>query len=525
MGNRTLKAGLFAALATGALWVLPMTVCAALVFPEGISTDGKSLAGKTWEDALHTAEEKVKKQADVSVALTIEDKKAETTARELGIHWSNQEEAEKELKSYVGGSLIRQYMNKKDLEKTPVDVTVQTAADPDKIRAFVDTHCDGVLAQPQDASIRRENGAFVITESVLGKVVDADATASALNTAFEGLKDSIGEISVQAVIKEEQPKITSDDLKTIEDVLGTCTTDFSSSGAARSTNLAVGAGKINGRVLMPGEVISGYECLQPFTLENGYKTAAAYENGQVVDSIGGGVCQIATTLYDAALQAEMEIVQRQNHSMIVGYVKPSMDAAIAGTYKDIKIKNNYSTPVYIEGYTSGKKLTFTLYGKETRPSDRQVEYVSETVGTTDPGEPQLITDNSLAPGARVKVQSAHTGYKSRLWKVVTVGGVEQERTLLNEDTYNASKAIYRVGPAQAAPAPVPEQTAPVTTPETTENNTSETAPSESSQTEAAHEAVTGEKGGPGVVPTTAAEPAGDNAGAESPASPAQEENP
>ena len=385
-----------------------------------------------------------------------------------GEYLHNQDEAEKELKSYIGGSLIRQYMNQKDLEKTPVDIQVQTAADPDKIREFVDTHCDGVLTQPQDASIRRENGAFVITESVLGKVVDADATASALNTAFEGMKDAGDAISVKAVITEKQPAITSDDLKTISDVLGTCTTDFSSSGAARSTNLAVGAGKINGRVLMPGEVISGYECLQPFTLENGYKTAAAYENGQVVDSIGGGVCQIATTLYDAALQAEMEIVQRQNHSMIVTYVKPSMDAAIAGTYKDIKIKNNYSTPVYIEGYTSGKKLTFTLYGKETRPSDRQVEYVSETVGTTDPGEPQLITDNSLAPGARVKVQSAHTGYKSRLWKVVTVGGVEQERTLLNEDTYNASKAIYRVGPAQAAPAPVPEQTAPVTTPETTE---------------------------------------------------------
>lgn len=525
MGNRTLKAGLFAALATGALWVLPMNAWAVPVFPEGISTDGESLAGKTWEDALHTAEEKVKKQADVSVVLNVEDKQAETTAGELGIHWSNQDEAEKELKSYIGGSLIRQYMNQKDLEKTPVDIQVQTAADPDKIREFVDTHCDGVLTQPQDASIRRENGAFVITESVLGKVVDADATASALNTAFEGMKDAGDAISVKAVITEKQPAITSDDLKTISDVLGTCTTDFSSSGAARSTNLAVGAGKINGRVLMPGEVISGYECLQPFTLENGYKTAAAYENGQVVDSIGGGVCQIATTLYDAALQAEMEIVQRQNHSMIVTYVKPSMDAAIAGTYKDIKIKNNYSTPVYIEGYTSGKKLTFTLYGKETRPSDRQVEYVSETVGTTDPGEPQLITDNSLAPGARVKVQSAHTGYKSRLWKVVTVGGVEQERTLLNEDTYNASKAIYRVGPAQAAPASVPEQTAPVTTPETTENNTSETAPSESSQTEAAHEAVTGENGGPGVVPTTAAEPAGDNAGAESPASPAQEENP
>ena len=142
----------------------------------------------------------------------------------------------------------------------------------------------------------------------------------------------------------------------------------------------------------------------------------------------------------------------------------------------------------------------------------------------------MITDNSLAPGAKVKVQSAHTGYRSRLWKVVTVDGVEQERTLLNEDTYNASKAIYRVGPAQAAPVPAPEPQAPATTPETGENNTpepaqTEPAQTEPAQTETAHEAVTGENGGPGVVPTTAAQPAGENAGAESPASPAQEENP
>lgn len=156
---------------------------------------------------------------------------------------------------------------------------------------------------------------------------------------------------------------------------------------------------------MPGEVLSGYECLQPFTTSNGYKTAAAYENGKVVDSIGGGVCQIATTLYGASLEAEVEIVQRQNHSMIVTYVEPSMDAAIAGTYKDIKIKNNYSTPIYVEAYTSGKKLTFTLYGKETRPEGRKVEYISETIGTTSPGEPQLIVDNTLAPGAKVRVQS------------------------------------------------------------------------------------------------------------------------
>ena len=100
-----------------------------------------------------------------------------------------------------------------------------------------------------------------------------------------------------------------------------------------------------------------------------------------------------------------------------------MDAAIAGTYKDIKITNPYDTPIYVEGGTSGRKLKFTIYGKETRPANRKVEYISETLGTTDPGAPKEKVDNSLAPGTRKQVQSAHTGLKSRLWKVVTVDGV------------------------------------------------------------------------------------------------------
>ena len=148
--------------------------------------------------------------------------------------------------------------------------------------------------------------------------------------------------------------------------------------------------------------------------------------------------------------------------MSVSYVKPSMDAAIAGTYKDIKVTNPYDTPIYIEAGTSGTTLTFTIYGKETRPANRTIQYVSETLSVTDPGE-TVVQDASLAPGARVRVQAGHKGIRSRLWKCVYIDGVEQEKTLLYTDTYNASKAIYHVGPA--APAPAPAET---TTPETTQ---------------------------------------------------------
>jgi len=474
------SAGLAAVISMGLLAAFPVMAWAAPVLPEGISAGSQSLAGMTAEEAKAAVEQYVDGLAGQKVILSVDGQDVETTARELGFHWSNTQAVDEAAGQYAGGSLIKQYMVQKDLAAAPVDLELDTAVDSEKVKAFVDTQCQAVTAQPQDASITRENGQFVITDSVAGKVVDAAATEAALNEALEGGLEE--PVKVTAQVTEQQPAITSGDLATIQDVLGTYTTDFSSSGASRSTNLAVGAAKINGHLLMPGDVLSGYECLQPFTTANGYRTAAAYENGQVVDSIGGGVCQISTTLYNASLEAELEIVQRQNHSMIVTYVKPSRDAAIAGTYKDLKIKNNYGTPIYVEGYTEGKKLTFTIYGKETRPANRKVEYVSETIGSTSPGDPQLIVDNTLAPGAQVKVQSSHTGLRSRLWKVVTVDGVEQERTLLNKDTYNASKAIYRVGPALPAIVPPdPNMTAPV-----------ETAPVETAP-------ATGVDGGPGVT--------------------------
>lgn len=481
MRNKIGNVGLAAAISFGLLAAFPVTAWAEPVLPEGLAIGGQNVAGMTAEEVRAAVEEYVNSLSGQKVTLTVDGQDVDTTAEALGFHWKNTEVVDEAVSQYAGGSLIKQYMVEKKLASEPVDLELDTEVDAAKVKAFVDTQCQSITGQPQNAAITRENGQFVITDSVPGKVVDADATAAALNEALDA---GLGQqVKVAAEVTDEQPAITTEDLATIQDVLGTYTTDFSSSGSARSTNLAVGAAKINGHLLMPGEVLSGYECLQPFTTANGYKTAAAYENGQVVDSIGGGVCQLATTLYNASLEAEVEITQRQNHSMIVTYVKPSRDAAIAGTVKDIKIKNNYSTPIYVEGYTEGRKLTFTIYGKETRPANRKVEYVSETLGSTSPGEPQLIVDNSLPPGAKVKVQSSHTGLRSRLWKVVTVDGVEQERTLLNKDTYNASKAIYRVGPVLPAVLPVvpPTESTPV-----------ETAPVETAP-------VTGVDGGPGVT--------------------------
>lgn len=471
MKKKTLSMSLAAIVLAAGIGFLSPAYAMADTLPDGIYVGEYNLGGMTEEEASQKIQDLVNEMENQKITLIVDGQPVETIAKDLGFHWSNPEAVSQAASSWQGGNLIKRYLNKKDIEQNHVIIPLETALDDGSVASFVAEKCAQGVMEPKNASITRDKGVFVVTPSAIGKTVDVEATKQALDAALaNGLKEPV---TATAVVVEVNPAITTDDLITIKDVLGTFSTSFSSSGASRSKNLQVGAGKINGRVLMPGETLSGYECMHPFTVENGYATASAYENGQVVDSIGGGVCQIATTIYNAVLRAELEVAQRQNHSMIVGYVKPSEDAAIAGTYKDIKFTNNYSTPIFVEGYTSGKTLTFTIYGKETRPANRTFDFVSETLSVTDPGAPKEIVDPTMPPGSRSQVQSAHKGMKSRLWKVVYVDGVEQSREILHTDTYNPSKAIIKVGPAAPAVAvpaetpAIPVETPPVVTPEET----------------------------------------------------------
>ena len=139
--------------------------------------------------------------------------------------------------------------------------------------------------------------------------------------------------------------------------------------------------------------------------------------------------------------------------MIVGYVDPSADAAIAGTYKDLKFTNNTDAPIYIEGYTQDMVLYFNVFGQETRPSDREVIFESETLSTTDPGV-QYQASGGHPIGYISQKQSSHVGYTAQLWKIVKVGGVEQSREVFNKSTYKASPRIVVVGTASANPEAV-----------------------------------------------------------------------
>lgn len=187
----------------------------------------------------------------------------------------------------------------------------------------------------------------------------------------------------------------------------------------------------------------------PFTAENGYELAHSYEEGAVVDTYGGGICQVSTTLYQAVMAAELAVDERVNHSMIVSYVEPSMDAAISEEGgKDFVFTNNTDAPIYIKGYVAGTVLHFDIYGLETRPENRKVVYRPEVLSKVS--APDNFTEDPEKPVGYIRLdQDPHEGVAAEVYKEVYVDNVLESNDWYNASEYSMSPARYTIGTAGA----------------------------------------------------------------------------
>lgn len=412
------------------------------VIPDNVYIGEVAVGGMTSAEAKEAVENYVKDTTDVDIVLLAGENSITVKAGELGLGWGNTQVADEAVGIGKSGNLIKRYKDKKDLENENKVYDIVYAVDAEKTAAVLAEQAGSLNQTAVNASLTRENGAFIFTEGKQGIEVNVDASVQAVKDYFaSGWNGEDAEIALVADVVE--PEGNKESLSRVKDVLGTYHTDFSDSTAARIKNIENAVSKVDGTVLYPGDEFSVYEAIAPLDAGNGYELAGAYENGVTVQSYGGGVCQVSTTLYNAVLYAELEVTQRSNHSMLVHYVDPSRDAAIAGTYKDLKFKNSTDAPIYIEGYTSGREVYFTVYGEETRPENRKVEYQTETVSKDTP--PVQIVAAAAPIGYVATTQSANTGQSAKLWKIVTVDGVEESREVVNTSKYSSSPKIVAVG--------------------------------------------------------------------------------
>lgn len=422
------------------------------VIHKGIYVNDIDLADKSPEEAKKEIEEYVNSFGDTQITLHIEQEgEIVTTAADLGLKWGNEEILDEVESLGRDGDILRCYKELKDLEHKNKIYEVSFDFDKNKIRGLIEENAQEYNKEAVNATLTKTEEGFQITEGEMGKVVDTDSSVESVYGYLTEDWDG-GACDVDLVVMVDEPQGTAESLAMVKDVLGTFTTSYSTSGGSRSANVANGCSLINGTTLYPGEEFSAYEAVAPFSEANGYYMAGSYLNGQVVDSLGGGICQVSTTLYNAVLRAELEVTERYNHSMIVTYVDPSADAAIAeSSGKDFKFINNREYPIYIEGYTTPeKKITFTIYGVEDRDSNREVEYESVVLERITPDTEVIYTDASLPLGYCV-VQSAHVGYKAELWKVVKENGVEVSREQVNSSSYMKAPRSATVGVATEDP--------------------------------------------------------------------------
>lgn len=417
----------------------------------GIFAEDIDLSGMSAQEASAAVEAYVEGLRETQITLlAADDTEVAVTAGDLGIFWANPDLVTDALEVGIHGNVIERYKLLKDLEQENLILPIEISFDLQAISDILLERCVQYDVKAEDATLVRENGEFRVVGGQVGYALDVETSVDRVSEQL--MKDWDRQPCTIALdVEVEQPRGTAEDLAQVKDVLGTFTTSYSSSGPNRSANVSNGCELINGTLLYPGEEFSTYESVAPFSQANGYYMAGSYLNGKVVDSLGGGICQVSTTLYNAVLQAELDVTERHNHSMIVTYVDPSADAAIAeSSGKDFKFVNNLEYPIYIEGYTQNKRITFTIYGKESRSADREVRYESKVLEVINPPADVIYADGSQPIGYVVS-DSAHVGYKAQLWKVVLEGGQEVSRTQVNSSSYKMVPRSGTVGTATEDP--------------------------------------------------------------------------
>lgn len=403
---------------------------------DGVRVDSVEIGGMTKDEAMQAVNAYTAEKTNQTVEIDVNSQVVTTTVGGLGYTFSAGDFLDKAIAVGKKGTMLENYQEIKQASQGKITYSVQSQLDEKALRQFVKKNCKKLCTRAKNSDIKMKDGEFVYSESRDGVSLDVDETAQMIQKAVSEAQSGTV-IHVTANVKVEQPKVTKETAAKCKDKIGTFSTVFSAGNVNRSKNLANAARLINGSVLYPGETFSVHDTISPLTEDNGYYEAASYNNGKVEDSLGGGVCQVSTTLYNAVLKAELEIVERSPHSMVVSYVKPSMDAAIAGDYKDFKFKNNTQVPIYIQGGTYSGTIYFNIYGEETRDEGREVVFESEVTDTIEPGADKVTFDKTKPESFMQVTQEAHTGYKAKLWKIVKENGKET-KTQVNSSTYSAS---------------------------------------------------------------------------------------
>lgn len=283
------------------------------------------------------------------------------------------------------------------------------------------------------------SGKFVFAGEENGFAIDQDKLAADISQA---LKDKKFDAKITATGSDVAPEISAASAKEKYKTISSFTTN-TTANQNRNTNVRLAAEAINGTVIKPGQEFSFNGTVGQRTEAKGYKGAAAYNNGEVVQEIGGGVCQVSTTLYNAVFKAGLKISSRRSHTFEPSYVTPGRDATVSWDQPDFKFINNSSTAIGLRASYADQKVTVSVYGIPILEDGITWDLDSKKVEDLGTPNPTYEEDQTLQPGEEVIKSKGSAGSRWETYKVVYKNGKEISRELDHKTTYKGHTPVVR----------------------------------------------------------------------------------
>lgn len=426
-----------------------------------VKIEDEDLTGKTREEAETIIKDKYESQVGKKkINIAVDDKKYTLDYLALGAKYNIDEAIEQAIIYGNDMSMFQKYKIIKNPVVKQIDLTFQY--DDKAVDEKLAEIAKDINKKPVDATITMvSSGKFNVTKEVVGRQVEVEQLKADIKSKING---SISEniIDIVAPVTELKPKVLATTLNSINTRISKYSTNFSSSTAERATNISLATKSINGTLLMPGDVFSFNGVVGERTAQRGYQSAGIIVGDRLEQGLGGGICQVSSTLYNAILVTELMSVERIHHTFPSGYIPIGQDATVDYGNLDYKFKNTYNYPIFIEGLISNRNLYFNIYSNSTL-TNRSYQITNEILQSTEP-KTETIQDSTKYEGETEVVKKAYTGYKVRITRKTYENGKLIDTQVINNDTYNAINGIIKVGTKKkAVTAPV---TAPVTPPVT-----------------------------------------------------------
>ncbi|MCL6639557.1 MAG: VanW family protein, partial [Firmicutes bacterium] len=343
------------------------------------------------------------------------------------------------------GAIRQRWEERNTLKTGVVDVPLEMEFDREKMTRRVKELTSKVTREPQNATFKiNPDESVSVVPAVNGTAVDMDRLIADITSLVSSGKN--GEVLLSLVKVKPERSTAMMQSTGVNGLLGSFTTYFDPSKAGRSYNVGVAARALDELLVMPDQEVSFNEVVGPRSSEAGYKTAPVIVNNEFVDGIGGGVCQVSTTLYNSVLLANLDIVERVSHSLPVSYVPIGRDATVVYGAIDFRFHNNTYSYLYLKSDVGNGSLTIRIYGNTRFKRDVVVNsWVTEEI------EPKVVyeSDQNLPKGEQVVKQEGAKGYRVSAVRVVMKDGVVEKREPLPSSEYSPVNKLIAVGTGEA----------------------------------------------------------------------------